>query len=468
MTDTTHVLIIEDERDFANLLRDILTGEATRSFTVESVDTLQAGIELAQGQEFGAVVMDLGLPDSKGSVTVASFHAAVPHLPVVVLSAFDDSATISESLQNGAQEYVVKDDSVACVLPRSIHYAIERKHAEQSMTATLRRLKDFESIINRSPAVVFVWDVQPDVWPVRFVSENVEKVLGYTVDDLMSGRVSWIGITHEDDVERLEKEVARCLQEGIKEFSQEYRLIAKSGEIRYMEDRNMALEDASGKLIQIQSIVLDVTQRKRAEEELARSVSRLQNALDGTVNALASTVELRDLYTAGHDRRVAHLACAIAKEIGLSEDRIKGVQVAGALHDIGKIAVPAEILSMPRALTETEFALMKTHPQVGHDILQAIEFPWPVAQTVLEHHERMDGSGYPRGISGEDISLEARLVGVADVVEAMSSHRPYRPALGTDRAMDEISKQRATLYDPRVVDACLKLFHEDGFTLLDH
>lgn len=178
---------------------------------------------------------------------------------------------------------------------------------------------------------------------------------------------------------------------------------------------------------------------------------------------MASTVETGDPYIAGHQRRVADLARAIAKEMGLSAEPIDGIRVAGVIHDIGKISIPGEVLSKPGRLTEIEFGLIKAHPQVGYEILKAIDFPWPVAQIVLQHHERMDGSGYPSGLSSEEILLEARVLAVADVVEAISSHRPYRPALGMDKALEEISRHKGVLYDAGVVDACLKLFTERGF-----
>jgi hypothetical protein len=212
--------------------------------------------------------------------------------------------------------------------------------------------------------------------------------------------------------------------------------------------------------------VQNLAERKRAETELQRSLEKLQVTLEGTIHALASAVEMRDPYTAGHQRGVAQLACAIAKEMGLAEEQIEGIRMAGLIHDIGKINVPAEILSKPGTLNGLEFGLIKTHPQVGHDILNGtLEFPWPVAQIVLQHHERMDGSGYPQGLSGEEILLEARILGVADVVEAMASHRPYRPALSVSQALEEISQNRGILYDPEVVDACLKVFTEKGFSV---
>ena len=197
------------------------------------------------------------------------------------------------------------------------------------------------------------------------------------------------------------------------------------------------------------------------------SVDRLRKALGGTVQAIASVVETKDPYTAGHQRRVANLARAMGTELGLSPDQIEGLRMAGIIHDIGKISVPAEILSTPRRLTPIEFSLIKMHSQSGYDILKDVDFPWPIARMVLEHHERMDGSGYPNGLTGNDILLESRVLAVADVVEAMATHRPYRPALGLEPALQEITQNRGVLFDEEAVDACLRLFREKGYTIKD-
>lgn len=203
-------------------------------------------------------------------------------------------------------------------------------------------------------------------------------------------------------------------------------------------------------------IVRDITERKTA-------IRHQQESMRATIRAIASTIEERDPYTAGHQQRVTKLASAIAWEMGLSEDRIQGLEIACAVHDVGKIGIPAEILSKPGKLSDVEFALIRTHCQAGHGILKDIEFPWPVARMVLEHHERLDGSGYPHGRKGDEILMESKILTVADVVEAMMSHRPYRPSLGLDVALAEVTKNRGTFYDPAVVDACVKLFREKGF-----
>jgi PAS domain S-box-containing protein/putative nucleotidyltransferase with HDIG domain len=204
-------------------------------------------------------------------------------------------------------------------------------------------------------------------------------------------------------------------------------------------------------------------ERDKSAQELEKSLEKMQRILMQVVTSLGTTLEIRDPYTAGHQIKVTQLATAIAEEMGFSQDQIEGISVGGTLHDIGKISVPSEILIKPGKLSDLEFAIIKTHSQVGYEIIKDIEFPRPVAEILLQHHERMNGSGYPRGLAGEEILMEARIIAVADVVEAMASHRPYRPALGIDATLGEILSNKGILYDPDVVDVCLKLFREKDF-----
>jgi len=198
-------------------------------------------------------------------------------------------------------------------------------------------------------------------------------------------------------------------------------------------------------------------------EKLKDSYKKSQLILDGIVKTLSKIVETRDPYTSGHEDQVAKIACRIAKEMKLTEDQVSSIHIAATLHDIGKISVPSEILTKPSILSNLEREIIRTHCKVANDILVNIEFPYPVAEIIYQHHERMDGSGYPRGLKGEDIALEARIIGVADVIDAMASYRPYRPALGVDAAIEEIVKFRGVAYDPSVVDACLKVYKQDAY-----
>jgi len=209
----------------------------------------------------------------------------------------------------------------------------------------------------------------------------------------------------------------------------------------------------------------DIAERKRTEEKLQHTLDSLRKAISTTVQVMVSVVETRDPYTAGHQLRSSKLARAIATEMGLPQEKIDGIRMAGSIHDIGKLSIPAEILSKPTKLTNIEFSLIKEHSRNGYEMLKDVESPWPLAEIVHWHHERMDGTGYPRNLKGDEILMEARIMAVADVVEAMASHRPYRPALGIEAALEEIEKNRGTLYDVGAADACLRLFREKGFQL---
>lgn len=240
-------------------------------------------------------------------------------------------------------------------------------------------------------------------------------------------------------------------------------IVTKTGEVKYFESQAGLLLDENKQPIGFRGIARDITDRKKAQDERDQVLARLRKTLGTMIQAMSVAVEARDPYTSGHQRRVAALARSIAAEMNLSRDQIEGIRMAASIHDMGKISIPAEILSMPRKLSKLEFDLVKTHSQAGHDIIKDIDFPWPIANIILQHHERINGSGYPHGLRGDNILLEARILAVADVVEAMASYRPYRPALGLDTALEEITRNKNILYDGEVVEACLKIFREKKY-----
>jgi PAS domain S-box-containing protein len=263
--------------------------------------------------------------------------------------------------------------------------------------------------------------------------------------------------------------VARMMSEDMFEKDMhrvvEIRALSKDGTTVWLSAIGIRTE-CRGRLAGLISL-RDVTDRKKAEEELQRSLGTLERTVESAIQAIASTVETKDVYTAGHQRRVTQLACAMAPEMGLSNETIHVIRTAGLLHDLGKISLPTDILTKPGQLTQLELAVIRTHPRVAYDVLKNIESFDRIALVVLQHHERMNGSGYPSGLHGEEILLEARILAVSDVIEAMYSYRPYRPALGLERALQEVTRNSGTLYDPAVVDACVKVFHQGRFQFME-
>jgi len=240
----------------------------------------------------------------------------------------------------------------------------------------------------------------------------------------------------------------------------ERELLALHSDLEALVEKRTAELVRSNKLLKI-----EIDNRKRMQLEIQHNFENLKKVMNSTVQAITTTIEKRDPYTSGHQQRVADLSRIIAQEIGFSKNEVEGIYIAAAIHDIGKISLPAEILSKPVPLSAIEVSLIQAHSQTGYDILKGIEFPWPIAEIVLQHHERLDGSGYPRNLVGDHILMAARIIGVADVVETMASHRPYRPSMGIDKALEEISQNKGVLYEPLIVDACLKIFNTKEFQL---
>ena len=283
-------------------------------------------------------------------------------------------------------------------------------------------------------------------------------MLGFEPDELTADLDSWEWLLHPDEREAVMKTIREHGERSDERLELELRMRTKDGSWRWILVRVRVVErDETGLPLRVIGTHTDITARKE-------DAAALQRTLTGTIRAVARTAEVRDPYTAGHQERVALLASAIAAELDCPPTAIRALHAAGLLHDVGKIAVPSEILSKPGTLTKIETDLVRGHVEAGCQILAEIEFPWPVARIVREHHERLDGTGYPRGLMGEAISFEARILAVADVVESMSSHRPYRPTLGERATFEELRSGRGSRYDPNVVDACLRVFRERGFT----
>ncbi|MCK4941371.1 PAS domain S-box protein [candidate division WOR-3 bacterium] len=326
---------------------------------------------------------------------------------------------------------------------------------ERLLVALEESEEKYRTLVEHSSDGIFIYANNK----FMFVNDQLCKITDYSKEELYDTS-PWKIIYPNDRDKVKEIDLRRKMGEDVPK-AYDVRIVTRHGDIRYCEFAvtRIAYKGEDANLVSVRNI----TDRKQMEDELQQSLVKLEKTIQNTLQAMAKIQEARDPYTTGHQLRVAALAQEIAKEMYLPEEWIRGIHVAALIHDIGKIYVPAEILSRPSKLTTSEFALVKTHPSVGYDILKTIEFPWPIADVVLQHHERLDGSGYPRGLDTGNILLEAQILAVADVVEAMSSHRPYRPAHSLETTLEEISKNKGRLYEPDVVDSCLWLITGKGF-----
>jgi len=311
-----------------------------------------------------------------------------------------------------------------------------------------------ENIIHNANVWINVLDEKTNV---MMWNEAAEKMSGYSATEVIGHDKIWEWLYPDENYRmKITAKTSAIIEKGEEVEDYETKISCKDGKAKIISWNSRNLTNPQGKIIGSVSLGRDITARKQAEE-------RLKKTMDETIETMSKIIEAKDPYTAGHQLRVSQLAVAIAAELNLSQDQLEGIRVSSLIHDIGKISLPTETLSKPTKLTDLEFSLIKGHSQMGYDILKSIDFNYPVANIVLQHHERLNGSGYPQGLEGDNILLEAKIIGVADVVEAMSSHRPYRPALGMDQALKEISQNRNILYDAEVTDACLKLFKGEEF-----
>lgn len=333
---------------------------------------------------------------------------------------------------------------------------LDKLNAEkENMIDTLRQSeKRFRELFERSHEWFYLHDFEGKMIDA---SQAILDRLGYNRQDI--SHLDFISLLDRDQLTKATKAIGEIKRFGFSREIYEFKLRSKDGEVVNVEVSGTVVE-RHGQPYAILGIARDITKH-------SRTIDKLRRAMGAIIQAMAVAVEEKDPYTAGHQERVADLARSLATVLSLPKDQIEGIRMASTIHDLGKISIPSEILNKTAKFTELDFAMIKNHPQAGYDIVKNIEFPWPISRIILEHHERMDGSGYPRGLKGDDILLEARILAVADVVEAMASHRPYRAALGIDAALDEIYDNKAVLYDPKVVDACLWLFRMNGYKLKD-
>jgi PAS domain S-box-containing protein len=381
-------------------------------------------------------------------------------IPFIIISGTVDEEIAVSAMKAGANNYIMKDRLVR-LLPtierelKDLDDRRERKRAQEEANLTNAKLT---TIVEMLPDLFFIKGLDGKYEMVNsafeaYVGRAREHITGRTNHAFFSQGTAAALSSADQEVLGQMKTVRHDL-----------RMEKSGGGARWFDTIKVPLLDGDGNVIGIVGTSRDVTEMKMIEEELSNKVLELQNAWEQTVRVLSDAVEIKDAYTSGHQKRVAALSAAIGQSLGMSVSDITGLKMAALIHDVGKLQIPGEILSKPAKLMDAEFALVKTHSEAGRSILKDADFPWDIAQMVYQHHERLDGSGYPRGLVGSEIMLEARIIAVADVVEAMSSHRPYRPALGIGAALEEITQNSGRLYDPAVVEACVNLFTKERFT----
>lgn len=526
MSEILHILVVEDNQADIDLIRENLPDAGFVRFQIESVSRLSAALARLKTEGIDLVLLDLGLPDSQGLETFRRLREAAPLTPAIILTGNDDQAAAVAAVREGAQDYLVKGQiGGGRLLAHASLYAVERRRAEHrqllaaEILGVLNEPGDMTDAINRILTLIkgatgyaamgirlrggddFPYFIQNGFSDDFLLTENTLAVrdreggicrdekdnisLECTCGLVISGEtdpmnplftpagsfwtndsLSLLDLPADQDPRLHPRN--RCIQEGFRSIAL-IPIHANHDIVGLLQINDREKDCFTLDMIRYFEGLVDsigiALNRKQTEKKLQESLEQLRRAIETTIQVLVLAVESKDPYTAGHQKRTANLARAIATEMGLPSERIEGIRMSGAIHDIGKISLPAEILSKPTQLSAIEFSLIKNHAQMGYDILRNVESSWPLAEIVHQHHERMDGSGYPRNLKGEEILLEARIMAVADAVEAMASYRPYRPALGIDAALEEIEKSKGVLYDRVAVEACLKLIREKGFLL---
>jgi PAS domain S-box-containing protein len=446
------VLIVADSQDDALLLVGELKqgGYEPLHERVGSAEAMHAAL---QERLWDIILCDSAVRGVNGLDALDIMKKSEIDIPFIVVSGMMGEEMAAETVETGAHDCIVKDSRQRLVpaITRELREAEVRQERRRTEERYRQSEEKFRLLVESAPDAIFI----QTGGCFAYVNPATVHLLGAESAEQLLGRplLERISPDHREMV----RERIRLLTEArekVPPIVQKY--LKLDSTVIYVEAS--AVPFSYNNEIGSLAYLHDITERIQAEEKIRESRENLRRALESTVLAIALMVETRDPYTAGHQRRVSDLARTIAQETGITPDGVDSIRIAGMIHDIGKISVPAEILSKPVRLSEIEINLIRIHPQAGFEILKDIEFPWAIGQIILQHHERMDGSGYPLGLTGDQVCFEARILAVADVVEAMASHRPYRPGLGLESALNEISVNQGRLYDERVVKACLSVF----------
>ena len=462
------ILIVEDsEDDTLLIIRNLKKGGYSPVY--ERVETTAAMKKALQEKQWDIILCDYKMPEFDAPSAIALLKEANIDIPLIIVSGTMGEETAVECMRLGAQDYIMKGNlfrlcpAIAREL-KDVEVKNRQKQTESQREAVLEALRQSEekyrSILETIQEGYFEVDFAGNF---TFFNDSLCRNLGYSKEELMG--MNNRQYTDKEYSKKLFQAFNKVYNTGEPTEGFDWQIIRKDGTKRSIEASVSLQKDSSGKPTGFRGIARDVTERKQAEEKLLLTLESLRKAFGTIIKVMVSAVEMRDPYTSGHQIRSADLARAIATEMGLPQDKINGIRLAGSIHDIGKLSIPAEILSKPSKLTNIEFSLIKEHSRVGYEMLKDVESPWPLAQIVYQHHERIDGSGYPKNLKGDEIIIEASIMAVADVVEAMASHRHYRPALGIKAALEEIKKNKGILYDEAVADTCLRLFLEKNYQI---
>jgi len=454
------VLMVEDSEDDALLLIRTLrkSGYEPATQQVQTADDMTFAL---LSRPWDIILCDYHLPGFSGIEALAILKKMNLDIPIIIVSGVIGEETALDCIHRGASDYIMKGNLARLGL------AVKRELENKNMR--LKRKQDEEALrVSEEKYRTILENIGEGYYEVdltgnfTFFNDALCRIWGYPKEELMG--MNNRDYTDPETAKRLREVHSKVYETGMPGRLFDYEIINKDHSKTVVQSSFTLLKDADGKAIGFRGIVRDITELKLMDIERQESLVQLRKSLEATIHAMAATVESRDPYTAGHQKRVADLAYAIAGELKMEQTRMEGLRMASTIHDLGKISIPAEILTRPAKLTAIEYEIVKPHAQSGYDILKDIDFPWPIARIILEHHERIDGSGYPRRLKGSDLLLESKILTVADVVEAMASHRPYRPSLGIELALDEIVKNRGVLYETEIVDACLRLFKEKRFS----
>jgi PAS domain S-box-containing protein len=460
MSKPLRIIMVEDSEDDALLtIRALKKGGYEPVY--ERVETAEAMRKALRKKTWDVILCDYKMPQFNGLAAIALLKETGVDIPIIIVSGAIGEETAVECMRSGAQDYVMKGNlsRLVSAIERELKEAESRTQRIRAEEALEESETKYDELAHFLPQIVFETDMKGNI---TFVNHAAHSISGYSPEEFNRGlNVLQLLVPEEWDRARFN---IQGLLHGKKLQGNEFTFLRKDGRT-FPVITNAIPIVRNNQIVGLRGLVIDITERKMAEDRLKKTLESLRKALGTTIQVMVSAVETRDPYTAGHQSRSADLARAIAIEMELPREKIEAIRMAGSIHDIGKLSIPAEILSKPTKLTNLEFSLIKEHSRQGYEMLKDVESPWPLAEIVYQHHERMDGTGYPRNLKGEDILMEARIMAVADVVESMASHRPYRPAIGVKAALEEIEKNKGILYDNAVADACLRLFRDKGFQL---